>query len=114
MTNVPSCFTSIIEGHKNRHVSRLSLLPGRQEDPDRRYNDNGDLMPYTDKQYAEDLAGPKQQACPFLFLYKVRVHGLSVCSTNLIQHYNRQQLCAGSGEGQYAAITPMDMPQWVR
>jgi hypothetical protein len=70
---------------------------GSLEDPDRRFNDKGELVPYTDRmcvpkstsllcthlgrliicmrgvlcvRYSEDLKGPKQQACPFNFLYK--------------------------------------------
>lgn len=44
---------------------------GSPEDPEKRYDEFGDLVDYTDDMYNDDvLKTPDQQACPYQFLYK--------------------------------------------
>ena len=43
---------------------------GSLEDADHRYNDDGDLVEYTDAMYARDLLEPEQKKNPYYFLYK--------------------------------------------
>lgn len=44
---------------------------GSPEDAEKRYDEHGDLVDYTDDMYNDDvLKTPDQQACPYQFLYK--------------------------------------------
>jgi hypothetical protein len=55
------CYTLI---QKNKPV-------GSRDDPNKRYNDDGDLVDYTDAMYLRDCnTSPDQLANPWLFLYK--------------------------------------------
>ena len=42
----------------------------RGEDPDHRYDDDGERVEYTDAMYARDLLEPAQPGNPYYFLYK--------------------------------------------
>jgi hypothetical protein len=49
---------------------RRNIPVGSRDDPNKRYDDEGNLVAYTDAQYLEDLrTDPRQTTNPFLFLY---------------------------------------------
>lgn len=50
--------------HKNKPRGSLEF-------PDKRYDEDGELVDYTDAMYRADLAAPDQKANPFNSLYKV-------------------------------------------
>src|SRR3546814_923967 len=46
------------------------LCSGSPENPDKRYDHQGNLVDYTDEMYRRDLDREEQQACPYVFLYE--------------------------------------------